>query len=94
MKAAISIVFAIGCSYTPSACPCPDATDEDAASPCPDVVSGDGPQDAPIDTPPDAFACTTHQECLAMQPGTCCVDPGPTGYCSTGIIIGGVCDPQ
>ena len=51
--------------------------------------------DADASHPPlDAYACTTHSECNAMTAGDCCVNPGPTGYCHHGIIIGGVCDPQ
>ena len=49
-----------------------------------------------IDAPIDAFVfvCTAHNQCSAMTSGTCCVNPGPTGHCETGIVIGGVCSPQ
>jgi hypothetical protein len=47
-----------------------------------------------IDTPPDAWTCTAHSQCSAMTSGTCCVNPGPAGYCTPGIVIGGSCDPQ
>jgi hypothetical protein len=51
--------------------------------------------DAPSsDAPLDAFACVTHAECAAMTSGDCCVNPGPIGYCTHGVIIGGVCSPQ
>ena len=50
--------------------------------------------DTSIDAPLDAFACATHNECAAMMPGMCCVDPGSTGHCEMGIIIATVCMPQ
>ena len=46
------------------------------------------------DAPPDAFVCTSNEQCATMKPGDCCVDPGPTGYCTHGIVIATVCMPQ
>jgi hypothetical protein len=63
------------------------------------AVLGDAglPDAAPNDSsnpPLDAFACTAHSQCIMMDSSTCCVNPGPTGYCTHGIVIGGYCDPQ
>jgi hypothetical protein len=46
------------------------------------------------DAPPDAFVCTSNEQCSTMKPGDCCVTPGPTGYCTRGIVIATVCMPQ
>lgn len=91
---AAAITLATGCKYDPARAPVDDAgcscVDTDAA-----CAITDGPlSDAIIDVPPDAFACSTHSQCIQMTPGTCCEDPGPASHCIPGTIIATVCVPQ
>lgn len=79
---AVALVSTAGCAFRPGCCL--DCND-DATCPSDSLI---------LDAPPDAFACTMHDECAQIMPGTCCVNPGPMGYCTPGIIIGGACAPQ
>lgn len=71
----------------------PETVDGDATTTIDAPIDGPVDADAGADAPPDAFACTVHSQCSSQMAGTCCVNPGPAGTCTEGIVIGGVCVP-
>lgn len=90
-----AIGFLAGCNLLFKATASPDAAvdgNNDGDMPTIDAPP-DAPVDAGFDAPPDAFACNVHSQCSSQMTGTCCVNPGPTGVCAEGIVIGGVCVP-
>src|SRR5262245_21010968 len=87
----------VACQFDTTRAPALDSAVQDSVTY--DSAAGAHDASAPLDsipvdavTPNDAFACQDHSMCAAMSPGTCCVNPGPTGYCKIGVVIGGVCN--